>query len=447
MKNPKTFFIVAIACLTFVSGARAQEYEWHITYPPHDSDQYVYNFYDVDCYGEVCTAVGTHLIGGTQDIYVDLCFRSTDDGLTWIEQDPGLPRDIGYNHSLRKIQQLDSLNAVAVGDSGLIVRTTDGGNTWQRQDLHSIGEVYSVHFSDTMTGIIVKGWGYIPSDSSNIMITHDGGATWLPSSFCPWYPAEMCHSDGGESFRAIGGASGPVYTTRDDWATFDSSAWIIPLNDTVHVLGDCNFIGADTLVGYGANWTNDVSPYMYITQSTNGGASWSSPNIPDTLISDAEAMSSLDRDIVFYGGSSNHHIAVSKDHGLTWEIDSYIFDTNSMADEPILTLESVAVTGDNKGVALFGSDPVTGAHTLAYGAPVTAVVAETTPIQQSLDIFPNPATNSISIFNSSGELTISDPLGRGYAVKQTGNTLDISSLPSGVYFISDGVSRAKFVKE
>jgi hypothetical protein len=62
-------------------------------------------------------------------------------------------------------------------------------------------------------------------------------------------------------------------------------------------------------------------------------------------------------------------------------------------------------------------------------------------------IIPNPAQNEITITGGRGTFTISDPLGRSYSVPQNGSVLDISSLPSGVYFISAGVGGAKFVKE
>jgi Protein of unknown function (DUF2961) len=65
----------------------------------------------------------------------------------------------------------------------------------------------------------------------------------------------------------------------------------------------------------------------------------------------------------------------------------------------------------------------------------------------NLTIYPDPAINSIMAIAAVGPLSILDPLGRSYEVKQSGNALDISSLPSGVYFVSDGRSRAKFVKE
>ncbi len=62
-------------------------------------------------------------------------------------------------------------------------------------------------------------------------------------------------------------------------------------------------------------------------------------------------------------------------------------------------------------------------------------------------IYPDPAISSITVTSFTGSLFIIDPLGRSYVVPRNGNMLDISSLPTGVYFVSDGVSRAKFVKE
>ncbi len=450
----KTFLLTVLTCLTIASGTRAQEYEWSITYPPADSGKYAYFFNAVDCYGEVCTAVGDKRNPAitTNDRNVLMCFRSTDGGETWKEQDPGLPHErsdlFGSPQStpqLNFVQQIDSLNAVAVGDSGIVIKTTDGGNTWQRQNLNSIGQVFSVNFSDPMTGVIVKYWG-TPSDSTNIMITHDGGATWVRSPFCPWYPAGMCHADGGESFRAITYGGESVYTTHDDWQTFDSTAWIIPLADTNHIVSWCNFRGTDTLIGYGSDHY-EGNPDMFIIQSTNAGSSWSSPQVPDTLIQYAGSMSSLDRDIVFYGGWGlyKNKIAVSRDHGMTWDIESYMFNKPDTIPSWIMSL---AVTQNNEGVGIFSYDGFSiDPSVLARGVPASSVVASSLPAEQAMEIFPNPATMILNAKSSSGTFTISDPLGRSYDISHTGSKLDVSSLPSGVYFVSDGVSRAKFVKE
>ncbi|HEY3876170.1 MAG TPA: T9SS type A sorting domain-containing protein, partial [Candidatus Kapabacteria bacterium] len=92
---------------------------------------------------------------------------------------------------------------------------------------------------------------------------------------------------------------------------------------------------------------------------------------------------------------------------------------------------------------------------LALGVGVSGLASvENSPGSQGSSmgpIAPNPATNEITIVVAEDgdhhAFIISDPLGRRYIVPQNGNVLDISSLPSGVYFVSDGASAAKFIKE
>jgi photosystem II stability/assembly factor-like uncharacterized protein len=67
----------------------------------------------------------------------------------------------------------------AVGQRGLILRTEDGGKTWQRQPNHKEGEgshLFSVAAIDGQTAVAVGEWG------SRIRTT-DGGKTWLDYSF------------------------------------------------------------------------------------------------------------------------------------------------------------------------------------------------------------------------------------------------------------------------
>ena len=76
----------------------------------------------------------------------------------------------------------------------------------------------------------------------------------------------------------------------------------------------------------------------------------------------------------------------------------------------------------------------------------------------TFSVVPNPAQNEITIVGIGGNasthaFTISDPMGRSYPVPILSGgdarptRLDISSLPSGVYFVSSGPARVKFVKQ
>lgn len=59
----------------------------------------------------------------------------------------------------------------AVGSSGLILRTTDGGIHWDSLPMPSMHVLYSVHFP-------LKHLGYACGDSGTIFRTLDGGKSW-----------------------------------------------------------------------------------------------------------------------------------------------------------------------------------------------------------------------------------------------------------------------------
>lgn len=60
---------------------------------------------------------------------------------------------------------------IAVGGSGTIRRTTDGGQTWTSVASGTISTLFSITFIDTLTGWIV-------GDNGLILITSNGGQSW-----------------------------------------------------------------------------------------------------------------------------------------------------------------------------------------------------------------------------------------------------------------------------
>ncbi|MBS1913041.1 MAG: hypothetical protein JST22_13725 [Bacteroidetes bacterium] len=61
----------------------------------------------------------------------------------------------------------------AVGDHGIVIRSTDGGDHWQRLSTPTDRALWGVHFTDAMHGVAV-------GDSGIILRTSDGGTTWMP---------------------------------------------------------------------------------------------------------------------------------------------------------------------------------------------------------------------------------------------------------------------------
>ena len=420
MKTLKTFLIIALACLAIPPGARAQYYNWQITHQGLDSG-FRYVFTAIDCYGEVCTAAGEKQSTSSPP-YTNtiMFFRSTDGGLTWAEQDPGLPvTESSATNYIQQVQQIDSLNAFGAADSGLVVRTTDGGNTWVREDLplpDSLGTFLlgSFHFSDPMTGIATAF-----STVYNIYTTSNGGESWNLSPWYPWTPATMCHSDSGEKFRTISYENGPLYYTSDDWETVDSTSILFPSGEgnpgDTGSIEFCNFLGQDTLVGCGVHFTAHDgtvgATYPLIITSTDNGEHWANA-YTSGVVSELQCLSNLDRDIVFCGGVSNFpHILYSTDHGMTWNVDTIALD--GLYSQ---TISGVAVTSDNTAVAILGSTLGNIAY-LIRGTPATAAVKQSDDVNTSIQIYPNP-------FSQSTQITFTSP-SAGYAEVSIVNMLGV----------------------
>lgn len=94
-----------------------------------------------------------------------LILKTTDGGDNWTVQDSSNP------NSLFKVTIIDPNNAVAVGDNGAIVRTTDGGAHWSSVKAPKDVTLFDVTFVDPQNG-----WSV--GEFSCIFKTTDGGQTW-----------------------------------------------------------------------------------------------------------------------------------------------------------------------------------------------------------------------------------------------------------------------------
>ncbi|MBI1804145.1 MAG: T9SS type A sorting domain-containing protein [Ignavibacteriae bacterium] len=85
----------------------------------------------------------------------------------------------GTTRNLRDVFLIDSTTGVAVGDSGMILRTTNGGTTWTAESSGTKRQLGSVAFANTDTGVAVGGIGISDSANATILRTTDGGIHWL----------------------------------------------------------------------------------------------------------------------------------------------------------------------------------------------------------------------------------------------------------------------------
>ncbi len=79
----------------------------------------------------------------------------------------------GTTQNLNGVHMLDANTGWIVGNSGTILKTTNGGGAWMPQTSGTTANLRDVHFVDAN-----RGWAV--SDGGVILTTSDGGATWTP---------------------------------------------------------------------------------------------------------------------------------------------------------------------------------------------------------------------------------------------------------------------------
>ncbi len=453
MKKSIIVLIALFSCIAFVSRANGQ-YRWHVIHPDR-IDTFYYGFISISCSGESCSAVGV-VWGSPGESHQmpdsNFIIHSTDGGLTWNSAGP-IPQAIhhpggGTDYYFDNIQQLDSLDAIAVDARvGATIQTFDGWKTFQidtnniqtnvvGKDTLFNGGYYYVDFSDAAEGMV-------NADNGLYYSTLDSGKHW-----------DKEITGHGSSFRSYGSGMFRVFvspnkilTTYDDWRTSDTSFIVITDSIQSSVVNPqfLTFGENDSLAVLSERFDSSTSHYyLSIAISPNLGQSWQYP-LHDTVALEPTTITPINkRTIVIAGEDSSERIVMSTDQGATWQVYSVPVDNGA----PYYWIQTIAVTDSGRVIANIETDSnYDGSNLLAYLEPVPSSVAPAVSSQPVFNIFPNPATGKIQITSSEGNISVLDPLGRSYAIRQTGNSLDVSSLPSGVYFVSDGHSRAKFVKE
>ncbi len=352
-------------------------------------------------------------------------------------------------------------------------KTLNGGATWSKiWGDGSAGDNYYVSdicFKDSMTG-----W-FCMSSSNECYRTTDGGIHWTnliehDSEFSP----EALYYCSGTNKLFLSLAGGIVVSTDlgDSWKLVVSygSTGVSFSNDSI---GIASAYPTDSTSG--------------IIRTTDGGLNWS---VVDTVAIGSQLLAIPGTPICFEADRGRIIIRRSDDYGKTWrvinELDSTLFGTGVIRGDTtrlyIKTVNSMYVSTDqgitwsndhgpgSDGDVTFSIDKFYSAKgvTVAgrnYGTILatsgglweetwpTSGVAEQVDSASSFRVFPNPAGSSITVERASGSVAVYDPLGRSCTTPQPppwkggGVVLDVSGLPSGMYFVSDGVQRTKFIKE
>ena len=222
------------------------------------------------------------------------------DGNGWCWQDAG-----PTGHQVNDLFVLGATNAWAVGESGTILKSTDGGTTWAAMNSGSTQSLQKVRFYDANHGMVLAGDG-------SALQTADGGTTWTVNALTGMnvgayadfaaYDASQIVITSGTGTPAISHDNGATWTQPTlpydgVYQVAGQDCWVLQASSTVGVMPGC--VGTPTLSPI--NWTNfsyasmlvpisaksalvmssffDSSSQgvgMQVSTTSDGGATWAS---------------------------------------------------------------------------------------------------------------------------------------------------------------------------
>jgi photosystem II stability/assembly factor-like uncharacterized protein len=242
-------------------------------------------------------------------------FRTTNGGATW--NATTLPSSV----VLFAVEMLKTSEAVAVGDTGTIMKYSGGG--WSTKKSGGSIDWRSVSFVDSL-----RGW--VAGDSGFVVRTTDGGTNWSYQ-----WPGTSSNLRGvkfvDSAYGWVVGALGAIFRT-----TNGGNSWSPQASGTSVLLTGVDFEDRSVGTAVGYNGT--------ILRTENGGGSWS----PQTsgITSNLTGVSFLDKKIGFCV-ATNGYLLFSSNSGTTWLIDSC---------ETVNALSGVSyVDGSGTAVGSFGT--------------------------------------------------------------------------------------------
>jgi len=344
---------------------------------------------------------------------------TSDGGLNWDDYS-----NSNY-HNLRSICFTDDQCGFIVGDSGLVLRTNDGGQIWTEIDLETDKDLRSVTFADNLHGWITL---KVPF---GVYSTTDGGNNWV------YYEHSLLSMFFIDAINGWAGAYDSIQRSYDGGLTWVNQHIINGI-----WLHDIRF--SDFSHGYYS--TNSMGGDGHSYRTIDGGNSWIEVDGLDYGF--INCIGTLDDSSVWFAGP-----------GIYFSNDQC--NTLVHFQTPV-EVNAISIHGLSNGWAVGGYEDGNEGYIWKLEGSNNWIPAETLGVINnrirhgiSLDIYPNPVTNTLNLNYESdiiiGEIRIYNLIGQTIFHQQKIDQIDVSVFPTGIYILEarleDGVVREKFVKE
>ncbi len=246
--------------------------------------------------GGVTWSIDTLFVGVTLNA---ICFSPTSASVAWIAGSGGKIYKLsatgiwtlqtsGTTNELKDIQFVSNSTGYAVGVSGTLLKSTNGGSTWSNPVVSGGQPSYdnnSIYFTTASNGVMVGTYNFFQGFATK---TVSGGQYWgTPVSF-PSYINKVEFPTSTTGYAV--GNGGVIYKT-----TNGGTSWSLKTSGVTVELKDLSFVSADTGYVVGANGT--------ILKTTNGGSSWQLQSPPASF--DLNGVYAYDADTVWAVGDSS----------------------------------------------------------------------------------------------------------------------------------------------
>ena len=218
----------------------------------------------------------------------------------------------GTQSELRSVSAVSDLVCWASGKDGVVLRTTDGGNTWLDASTGLNPEhFYSIAGIDALTALIVT-WESATAQAV-IFRTSDGGASWTKVH------ERIGWLNGVTMFSATDGiAYGDPDPGSGKWIFLETSdggqTWDLKDNSPDQLDGDVG--GTAFWLNASVGWIGTNKPWAYHT--TDGGSNWARVDVPG--LSRVTRIGCDDQgNVLASSGYASESIMRSTNDGASWE--------------------------------------------------------------------------------------------------------------------------------